>query len=498
MLCHPCTGRCDPWAFAFPTLQDGTQSPAAAVAAVQLEKLAGQLASAMFQSVPDNSEGLLLSLTFDSGGAVAGAGGAPLELGSGSGWSGPPGCAASGSYSDVCPGCNPFCAFGNCLAYNCTCLDRALSDTATTAAAQASLARGVCACRDVVGCPSAMGSCSCPSGLARVCMSCGGRGVCGGGPAEDRLCLSDSDCGSGGHCAPLDPRFCPSTVCERWACDCFPSADGGNATGYLGMRASSDRSSGKGSCTCAGGLLLDMPVLPGAISGLDVALPPYVCCITGITGSAGSVLYGVPCWRWNSSGSDLRCVSPQQAAMSTTGGRDCLLARCCSYPPTSSRRLGPTGAWSQDGVGRRTLLEAEELFDLKSATGPDKFCSESDVSPRGGGSDGAAALTQRFRKLRGRRQDVCQAKAQGGTGSAQHSGQPARRAGAVACAGAAYVTAQLLAAGSPCLSPAVVAQLQDQIIVAAAGVNVSVGRGSIAVQSLLCTNSTPGRPLAGE
>jgi hypothetical protein len=471
--------RCDPWAFVFPTLQDGTAAPSAGLAsAIKLEDIAAPLAAAMFQNTPNNSDGLLLSLTFDSGGAVSSAGAAPLELGSGSSWGGPPICAESGVYRDVCPGCNPLCAFGNCFAYNCSCLDRALSDTSTSSAARvlSVLANGVCACRDIAGCPSGLGTCSCPHGLARVCKSCGGRGVCGGGPVEGALCLFDSDCGAGGQCALLDPRFCPSTVCERWACECFPSAGGGNATGYLGMRASSDRSRGTGSCSCSGGLLLDMPLLPNSISGFDVNLPPYICCMTRFGGSASSVLSGVPCWEWNATERNIRCIAPPRAAFSTNGDRDCLLARCCSYPPSSGRRSGPGEKLARDLLyTSATNLNADsEIYGHES----EHSSSTSNLLPH--------EHSQQHEVPQGKIGDSMDESA------AQHNGQPNRRTLAVPCTGAAYVKAQLLVAGVSCLSTAALIQLQDQIVAAAARVNATVSRGSILVQPSVCTNSTPG------
>jgi hypothetical protein len=497
--------RCDPWAFSHPTLQDGTPSPAAGPGgSVQLGDVAWPVQDAMFRAVPADSQGLLLALTFDDP-AVAAAGGPAQQLGSGSAWAGPPLCSAGlGKYGDVCPGCLPFCAFGNCLAYNGSCLSRARSTAATAAmaaAAQATLARGTCACRDIAGCPAGVESCSCPRGLARVCSTCGGRGVCAGGPAEDLLCLSDADCGAAGRCVALDPRFCPAGLCERWACECFPLARGSTTTGFAGQQASSDRVSGTGSCICKSGMMLEMPLRPGSIPGLNIALPPYICCLTS---SPAPVLAGATCWRWNDTDAAAapRCISPPRAGSRSNGLADCLLGRCCAASQASSRRatdnpdvFAAVGPVSPAASGHSSNIPA-------AASGSCRRGQEGQQSSDGSAGRALRKLLRHKSRLLGKGarslEPASPALQMNPALSMQMGGQNRRsvlssRRLAATCSGPAYVVAQLGAVGATCLSAAAEVQLQDVILAAAAttGLN-STARRSVVLQAVMCASDGSG------
>ena len=144
--------RCNPYAFLYPVLRDGSRLPAAGMADsdVRLETIAAPVRDYMLvdDAGPAAQQGLLVYLTFDGqtqGGIIQNQ----------ATWTGPGECRSGSTYGDVCDGCADYCSFDNAAQFDRSCLaGGGVTDALATEAAQQFYSDiGTCTCADTASCP---------------------------------------------------------------------------------------------------------------------------------------------------------------------------------------------------------------------------------------------------------------------------------------------------------------------------------------------------------
>lgn len=166
--------RCNPYAFLYPKLADGTRVPESGVHdhEVTLEMVAKPIKASMFSDElpwdPENGgpgEGCLLFLDFNY--LVGAEGLVDRSL-----WKGPSMCdvdVGESTTSAYCAGCDSKCTFSKCSTFDLNCVSRGVADGAQLAQYAK---QGTCDCLNVADCPEQAEGCNCPDGTHRVCTEC--------------------------------------------------------------------------------------------------------------------------------------------------------------------------------------------------------------------------------------------------------------------------------------------------------------------------------------
>ena len=322
--------RCNPFAFLFPILEDGTRQPSSGIAdsQVRLETVARPLLESILLTQIQNITSLLVSLDFDEpsyGGLLTNS----------ATWDGPPFCDRTGQYSAVCDGCPSNCVFAFASQFDVNCLDSGLFVILQEQTSQQFYSdEGVCNCLGIDNCPTQVKNCICPEGLERTCSSCQKQGLAAS-PVNAGICMSGQTsilCWSDADCAPtfpgvctnnlLNPTFCPEEYCSEWTCSCSLN---GTAVS-VGQIASV--MTGKGTCSCEQGKELF------SMSEISPSGEPYPCCVKEVLG-------GQICNSW-SSGNIPTCLDPPMVS-ALNGKQDCGVKHCCIAVSTSPV-TGPSSA----------------------------------------------------------------------------------------------------------------------------------------------------------
>mmetsp|Transcript_22058 Transcript_22058/g.33702 ORF Transcript_22058/g.33702 Transcript_22058/m.33702 type:complete len:957 (+) Transcript_22058:1964-4834(+) len=328
--------KCNPYAFLYPILPDGSRLPRAVRATgerihdheVLLADVALPVKEHMFTDpVPMDTEGLLVQLRFNVQKRA--------ELVDESTWGGITDCscyvcASASSSRRMCAGCESGCSFDNCVNFDGDCT----ADAMWEPAALSQLAReGVCDCTELSQCPKQVQECTCPPELYRRCRICLNElaWVCvgtGDPVLEGQQCGPD-DCF--GKCLELEASSCPPGACQEWECGCSPPPMWNESSSGTGQAGVPSVVAGVATCSCPLGTVAasELPLCDGSNDG--ACAEAHACCDTN----------KVACFEWSDDGGGhSRCLH----ALLLDGTQECGHNDCCvtsaAVAPSQSLEAG--------------------------------------------------------------------------------------------------------------------------------------------------------------